>query len=350
MELHQLVHTLSYGDAISSEALALRRVFQSEGHESEIYALHSHPEYKKFVRDYRDFPSTFNGQVVLHYSIGSPLNDLYRKLTSARRSLVYHNITPAKWFEDVNPQVAQAIGRGLQELPALCKESDAILADSPFNAMELKEIGFDAKVLELPVDPARWGVERNEGIYQILKREDAVHVLHVGRLAPNKRIEDIIKAFYFLHYHVSRKSRLWLVGIDIDTELYSFALKRIVNELHLRDAVNFVGRLSDSEVRALYEASSVYICMSEHEGFCLPVVEAMHFGLPVIAYSSSAIPATVGDAAVLVSEKRHPELGELMYEVASNSALRQKLISAGHERVSLLSYDRFEAAAREMFL
>ena len=348
MRIHQLLHTLSYGDAISSEALALRRVMQEQGHESEIYAINVHPEYKAFTRDFRDFPRDFDGELLLHYSLGSPLNELYRAL-SCRRTLIYHNLTPAHWFEGVNPRIVADIEQGLEELPLLCKASDRLLADSSFNAGELRALGFEAEVLSLPVDPGRWSAERNSGIYDLVKGHGGINVLHVGRLAPNKKVEDIIKAFYFLHYHVCRESRLWLVGIDIDTELYSFALKRLVNELHLRDAVEFVGRLSDGEVRALYEACSVYVCMSEHEGFCLPVVEAMHFGLPVIAYASSALPETIGDGGVLVREKRHPELAELMAQVARDEALRAQLIEAGSRRVAGLSYEHFSKRVKELF-
>lgn len=348
--IHQLVHTLSYGDAISSEVLTLKRLFRSFGIDSDIFAINVHPFYKNEARKYHELPSDFQGEAVLHYSLGSPLNETYRRLSRAKRSLIYHNLTPAKWFEGVNPRVASDISSGLSELPSLCRESDTLIADSTFNTSELNALGFSAEVLPLPIDPEKWNAPRNPGIFSLVSGTGGINVLHVGRLAPNKCIEDIIKAFYFLHYHGERNSRLWLVGIDTDTELYSFALKRLAHELKISDAVNFVGRLSDSEVRSLYEASTVYMCMSEHEGFCLPVIEAMHFGLPVIAYSSSALPETVGDGGILVSKKSHPELSELMLEIASNSSLREKIVEAGKTRVSELSLEKFEERVKSLFL
>jgi glycosyltransferase involved in cell wall biosynthesis len=347
--IHQLVHTLSYGDAISSEVLALQGCFRRLGVESEIFAINVHPRHQGKALQYEQFPETFTGQVVLHYSLGSPLNALYRRLSQARRSLIYHNITPARWFAGVNPRIVADIEQGLAELPELCQLSDCLIADSPFNAQELPAAKVPVQVLRLPVDPARWHEPRNQGIYDLLRAEPGPHILHVGRLAPNKCVEDIIKIFYFLHHSVEPTSKLWLVGIDIDTEIYSFALKRLVHELRLDGAVNFLGCLADSEVRALYEASSVYVCMSEHEGFCLPIVEAMHFGLPVVAYESSALADTVGSGGILVKEKRHAELAELVALLARDSGLRQRVQAAARERVAQLGFAGFENQVAQIF-
>ncbi len=348
--VHQLVHTLSYGDAISGEVLALKRVLQAQGCESEIFSIHTHPKLHGQASSYLDFPKNFKGTVILHYSLGSPLNQLYRSLTSARRALIYHNLTPAHWFEGVNPRIQADIELGQRELPELCGITDLLLADSEYNASELRNLGFmNAQVLNLPLDPRRWELERSAGIYNIVKNDPAIHLMHVGRLAPNKCIEDIIKIFYFLHHKLEPKSVLWLVGIDTDTELYSFSLKRLVDELGLTDAVRFVGCFADSEVKALYESASVYVCMSEHEGFCVPVIEAMHFGLPVIAYASSALPDTIGAGGILVSEKKHPEIAELIRQLQIDQNLRNRLIQAGKQRVSELSIVAFEQRVKELF-
>lgn len=349
MELHQLVHTLSYGDAISGEVLALQRCLRGLGFDSEIFAINTHPKYKGAARDYREFPARFSGEVLLHYSLGSPLNDLYRKLEGATRSLIYHNLTPAHWFRSVNPRIVADIERGLSELPQLCAITDRLIADSGFNAGELKALGFDAAVLPLPIDTHKWDVPANPGIYSLLKDDPSLHVLHVGRMAPNKCIEDIIKSFYFLQKYVHKQSKLWLVGIDIDTEVYSFGLKRLAQQLSIEEHVRFVGQRDDGELKALYQAAHVYACMSEHEGFCLPVVEAMHFGLPVLSYASSALPETIADAGVLVEQKRHAELAELMYEMYSNADLRRRLIEAGQRRVGELSVDHFSKRVAEIF-
>ncbi|RMG41384.1 MAG: glycosyltransferase [Candidatus Dadabacteria bacterium] len=347
---HQLVHTLSYGDAISGEVLSLRRALRQHGIVSEIYAINVHPRLKGEALDYRELPDDFSGDLILHYSLGSPLNDLYRSLCKARRTLIYHNLTPPHWFESVNPVIFQNVTRGLKELPELCKVSDILLADSPFNASELGKLGFKADVLELPLDPERWNLATDNGIAQALKAAPGIHLLHVGRLAPNKCIEDIIKTFYFLHHHFCKDSRLWLAGIDTDTELYGFELRRLACELRVDHAVEFTGGLSDSQLKALYENSTFYLCMSEHEGFCLPLVEAMHFRLPVIAYASSAIPDTMADAGVLLHEKHHAEIAALIYRIYKDNRLYSRLQEAGAEREKQLSYQRFVEQVAQYFI
>jgi glycosyltransferase involved in cell wall biosynthesis len=344
-----MVHTLSYGDAISGEVFALQRCFRELGYKSDIYAINIHPYWKGHAIDYRELSLGFQGEVLLHYSIGSALNTRYRSMYSARRTIIYHNLTPAQWFDGVNPRIVRELEEGRQELPGLCEISDRIIADSNYNADDLKSHGFEAQVLELPLDPRKWTEPANPGIAALLSNDPSVHVLHVGRLAPNKCIEDIIKVFYFVHHHITHQSRLWLVGIDIDTELYAFALKRLVMELKLDHAVTFAGCKSDAEVRALYENSSVYLCMSEHEGFCLPVVEAMYFGLPVMAYASTALPQTIGRGGILLREKRHPEIAEVLVRLAKDPELRQKVKEAGKKRVADLSIDVFKARVKELF-
>lgn len=347
--VHQLVHTLSYGDAISGEVLALKRIFREKGFESEVYSINTHPKYKHETLHYESFPENFSGKVVLHYSLGSPLNSLYRKLTQAKKFLIYHNLTPSKWFKSVNGRVFADIEDGVKELPELLKMTDTIVCDSHFNAQEISTMGFGSKVLPLTVDPKKWEVRANPGIAELLRSDAKIHLLHVGRLAPNKCIEDIIKAFYFLHHHVERASKLWLIGIDHDTELYSFGLKRLVRELHLEEAVQFVGRLSDEEVRSFYENSSAFISMSEHEGFCVPLIEAMHFKCPVIAYDGSAISETLADGGILVKNKNPALLAELMFEVSRNTSLRDSLVERGLKRVSQFSFESFSTQVSSIF-
>lgn len=346
--IHQLVHTLSYGDAISTEVTALQRVLRGLGFESEVFAIHEHPNLRGQSIPYHRLAERGDGDLILHYSLGSPLNGIYANWRGGKRTLIYHNITPAKWYSSINQRVAQDIEVGLRELPELCRMSDSLWADSPYNAAELRELGFEAEVVELLVDPARWDGARNEGLYRSVKDSPGIQVLHVGRMAPNKCIEDIIKSFYFTVKYVDPQARLRLVGIDTDTELYSFSLRELANYLGIGYAVEFVGALSDSEVRSMYEASDVYLCMSEHEGFCLPLIEAMRFELPIIAFAAGAVPDTLGAGGVLVREKRHAEIGALIAEVAKPGALRERLIAAGRERVSDFSYQRFERRVSEL--
>jgi glycosyltransferase involved in cell wall biosynthesis len=261
---------------------------------------------------------------------------------------VYHNITPARWFQGVNNRVAADIERGLSDLPALCARSHRIWADSNFNAHEIEALGFPSSVLELPIAPERWNRARNEAMFARVKRKSGINVLHVGRMAPNKCIEDVIKSFYYLNKFIEPRSTLWLAGIDTDTELYSFSLRRLIRNLGLDESVEVLGGLTDEEIRSLYEASSVYVCMSEHEGFCLPLIEAMHFGLPVIAFGAGAVPETVSTGGIVVNEKRHSEIGALFHTLGQPGELRSRMIEKGRERVRAFSFDTFKSRVNEL--
>lgn len=355
MRIDQFVHTLNYGDAISGEAIAISRILREMGFESTIYVVHAHEKVKHLSSHFSGFSEMQSNEkphaVILHHSIDSPLNRVFMGLSSAVKVMIYHNLTPVKWFLSYNQRVAKDLVKGFEELPALAACADILLADSSYNAKELADVGQPrAKVLPLLLDDKKWAVSANPGIEGILKGHGGKNILHVGRLAPNKKIEDILKAFYFYHHKIEKESRLWLIGSDIDTEIYSFELRRLVSELRLKEAVTFVGSVADSELKSFYQNSDAYICMSEHEGFCVPLVEAMNFGLPVIAFDSSAIRETLGDAGLLIAEKNPSALAELVHIVVTDQALRASLIEKGKERAKAYSEQVFVERLKTLLL
>jgi len=330
--LHQLVPNLAFGDAISQQALTLRRMLREQGIRSEIFAEHVDGRLDGEARPYRELRAAAgDGTVVLyHFSIGSAVTDLYRLLPDPR-ILVYHNITPPEFFRGVNAEVAALCASGRQELGALRAHCTLALADSEFNRKELAALGFErSAVLPIVLDPERYDVRpvrRLERPY----RDGHVNFLHVGRLVPNKRIEDVLKVFYFYRRRINPESRLFLVGIDTDMEIYSVALRQMIHDLGL-SGVAFTGRVTQRELVTYYRLAHVYLCMSEHEGFCVPLVEAMHFGIPVIAYAAGAVPETLGDAGALVERKDFPELAELAALICEDAGLRDAMAAKGRER------------------
>lgn len=348
-QIDQFVHTLQYGDAISGEALSVQRILREIGHQSEIYSVNTHEKLKGIPKQMSEYRyDTKRDALILHYSISSPQNSIYLNSTKCKRFLIYHNLTPVKWFTAYNERVAQDLINGKAELPSLVNQTDYCLADSEFNSIELSEFGAkNPRVLPLLFDNIRLDTPPNEGIIQALnasktKQDQGKNILHVGRLAPNKCIEDIIKGFYFYHHKHDQTSRLWLVGHDTDTEIYSFELRRLVEELRLKEFVFFVGSVSNDELLGFYQASDLYLCMSEHEGFCVPLIEALHFSLPVIAFSSSAIPETLGSAGVLIQNKDPLELALIMKRLLSDPRLRKDLIDRGKTQVQKFSLEAFK--------
>ncbi len=351
MEIHQFVHTLHYGDAISGEALVIRRKLREMGIHSEIYSLHAHEKVKDIARDWQEFTADCDTAqaagrsvaVVLHYSIASPLNDLFVSTSGILRAIIYHNLTPVHWFSRYNARVTADLIKGRDELPQLLEHVDVALADSSYNRDELLAMGCQqAEVLPLLIDEQKWQIEPNAGITSILRAHGGVNLLHVGRIAPNKCIEDIIKTFYFYHHKINEDSRLWLIGGEIDTEIYAFELRRLVTELRLSHAVSFVGSVSDTELCAFYQNADAYLCMSEHEGFCVPLLEAMHFKVPVIAYDAGAVRETLGDGGALIERKAPAELAELVDCILHDRQLRDRMTTQGAARVASFNEQRFE--------
>jgi glycosyltransferase involved in cell wall biosynthesis len=328
--LLQLVPNLAFGDAISGQAMTLRRMFRAMGLRSEIYAENVDVALRGEARSLARLREEAGDAVVMfHFSIGSAASDVFRLLPN-RRVLVYHNITPPEFFRGVNPTVAALCASGRAELRALGKHCVLAVADSEFNRRELEELGYpNTAVLPIVLDPDRYAV-RPVAALERPYRDGHVNFLHVGRLVPNKRIEDVLKVFYFYRRRINPESRLFLVGIDTDMEIYAVALRQMIHDLGI-SGVAFPGRVSQRELVTYYRLAHVYLCMSEHEGFCVPLVEAMHHGVPVIAYAAGAVPETLGDAGALVVRKDFPEIAELAAVVVEDQKLRTSMIAAGRE-------------------
>ena len=345
--LHQFVHTLAYGDAISSEAITIKRILNEEGIQSEIYSLNIDPRHKQLAKHVGDFSADENPAVLLHYSIASPLNELFLSLNQCKRIVLYHNLTPERWFAPYNFRVVEDLKKARLGLESVVKAADIVLGDSGYNLIELAPflkqppLRQPCKVFPLTLDQTKWDIQSNQGILQVLKGHGGVNILSVGRVAPNKCLEDVIKCFYFYHHKINKNSRLWLTGSDTDTEIYSFELKELILNLGLGNVAKLVGPVADSELKAFYEASDLYLCMSEHEGFCVPLIEAMHFSLPLIAFDSCAVAETVGSGGLVVTQKQHAQIAELMDQVLTRTEISSKLIENAKTELSRFSLEKF---------
>jgi glycosyltransferase involved in cell wall biosynthesis len=212
------------------------------------------------------------------------------------------------------------------------------VGDSEHNVSELKQMGFDG-CLSIPIllDYEKFAVQPDREILAKYKSPGWVNWLFVGRVFPNKKQEDIIKAFYFFKKYIRPASRLILVGSYKDMPLYHEYLRYFVDKLGLRKDVILTGGVSESELAAYYQAADLFMCMSEHEGFCVPLIEAIHAGVPVMAFDSTAVPETLGDTGVLIKEKRFPEIAELARYVLENTDLRNKIVEEQKTRLQVYS-------------
>jgi glycosyltransferase involved in cell wall biosynthesis len=346
MRVDQLVPAYHRGDAIGDEAAHLRRFFRSQGFESEVYRLTCDRELESESRDFAGFPEPLPSDItIFHFALPSPLTPAFRRLRS-KKVVIYHNVTAPEFFKGFSEEMVRIATIGRDELRSLAGDVDIALADSGFNARELREFGFrEAHVFPLYVDFAKYSRPMNSFVHRLF-RDGRTNVLFVGRVAPNKRIEDLIKVTFYYKKFISPLVRLIVVGKTSALPIYYHALVKLADDFLLApEEIRFTGHLPDDEMFAVYRAADVFLSLSEHEGFCLPLVESMVFDLPVIAYDSTAVPDTLGGAGILIRDKRPDRVAELLELVVRDRNLREKIISGQKERLTSL-----QSEGREPFL
>ncbi len=324
--VHQVLATLGYGDAIGHEVLGIQRVLRAAGYESEIFVETADSRLEDLTVDYRDLPEASHPDNLLihHFSIGSRASRVAYALPD-RMALVYHNITPPEFFIDVHPLLVQLCYLGRRELGVYRNRVEIGLGDSEFNRQELEDLGFPHTAV-LPVVPDFTHLAGTPNFMQAgTFDDDWVNVLFVGRMIPNKRIEDVIRAFHAYKRWFNPRSRLLLVGSHGGFERYLAMVHDFVARIGAAD-VHFMGHVTNEELAAYYEIADVFLCASEHEGFCVPLMEAFHMGVPVLAYAATAVPATMDGGGILYHRKDPVEIAGLIDAVVANTRLRDDVL------------------------
>jgi glycosyltransferase involved in cell wall biosynthesis len=323
--VHQVLATLSYGDAIGNEVLGIQRVLRAAGYVSDVFVETFDRRVEHLTCDYRRLIGGGSPDDVLihHFSIQSRASRVAFALPG-RMILVYHNITPPEYFVGVHDQLVDLCYLGRRELAAYAPRVQLALGDSEFNREELEAAGF-APTGVLPVVPdfSHLNVEPNRltaGGFD----DDHVNILFVGRVIPNKKIEDLIR-FFDAYHRRNPRSRLLLVGSYTGYEQYLAMLHDLIARHHIRN-VHFTGHVSNEELVAYYEVADVFLCASEHEGFCVPLVEAFHMGVPVVAFAAAAVPATMDGAGVLYERKDPWLVAALLDALVQDAALRERVL------------------------
>jgi glycosyltransferase involved in cell wall biosynthesis len=245
---------------------------------------------------------------------------------------VYHNITPAEFFEPYRPEYVPALRQGREDLAKLAPLFPISCGDSTYNALELKERGFDSPtVVPIPVEARKWNFMPDATLMSELQ-DGRTNILFVGRLAPNKKQDDLVKAFnQYLNFDPD--ARLILIGKAEEGDRYAEHLQDLIESLQLHDSVILPGSISDAELEAYYRTAHLFWSMSEHEGFCVPLIEAMWFDVPVLAFKSSAVPETMGHGGILFSDKDDlHQLAALAHVMITDRELRAKIIRAQREQ------------------
>lgn len=342
--LNQALAGAAPADAVTGEALRWQRLLADAGVDGEIVAEHVHPELAGRVRRLDEGGAALLRQapVLLHYSIGSAAVEA-ALAGDAPLGLVYHNVTPAHLLAEANPAVAAACARGREGLARFRGRLRALIADSAFNARELAEAGLG----EATVVPLLLSVPAPHGEADAEAGRDPGLIVSVGRVVPSKRVEDVVRVACLYQRSRDPGAELAIVGSWEGFERYRSALDALVASLGAR-GVRFLGRIGDEERDALYRRAGAYLCMSLHEGFCAPLVEAMASGTPVVARACGAVPETLGGAGLALDPSEDLVVyAEALHEVNVSPVLRAALRHAGRARLRELSPERVAAQARE---
>ena len=344
MKIIQMLPSLAFGDAVSNDALAIREVLSRMGYETRIYAENIQYKLQGQARAYRRMERTRKSDVVLyHHSIGADMAFDFEKL-SCRKVMIYHNITPPEFFDGYDNRSKRLMVYGQATTKCLADKVDYCLADSEYNKQELRAMGYTCPIDVRPILIPFSDYEQEPDAATLRQYRDGVtNILFVGRIAPNKKFEDVIRAFCYYKTQKNPNSRLILVGSCGGMENYQQALEEYAAKLGIRESVVFSGHVSFGQILAFYRAADLFLCMSEHEGFCVPLVEAMFFGVPIVAYASTAIPSTLGGSGALAKEKDPVFVGELMHRILSDEQLKAQLIAGQKERLKDFSYEKISA-------
>ena len=329
-----------YGDALGNQAVRIRELLRSWGFRSQVYAQFRDRRLNDPGQDYRHYRGDPSDLIIFHYSIGSPLTEFVRQLPG-QVVPYYHNITPAGFLRGYNEPMADLLEQGRREL-ALFRDAPLALAASEYNRREMLELGYrHVEVLPYFVTfEGLWASAASPAGREIVTRykDGAVNLLFVGRLAPNKRQDDLIRAFSAFHHLINPRSRLLLVGSEANAPGYLFELQALAAALNLDQHVHLPGAVGLREgLGGYYQAANVFLCLSEHEGFCIPLVEAMAFDLPVIAYRSTGVPYALGGAGVLLDTKRYDLIAELIDLLVRDDIVRRRLLAGQRRRLDDLA-------------
>lgn len=354
MQVHQFNPTLSFGDAIGNQILSVQRLLRRLGHHSEIFCEHMPDHFEGRATSFDRYAriSAPENVLLVHFSLvySRQVMAWLRELPD-RKVLVYHNVTPPTYFAGVNTVLAESAREGRAQIQEVLALVEGAWGDSRYNCDELAARGSRAEVLPIVFDPARYAVRPDR---RILRRyRGGVNVLFVGRVAPHKRFEDLILTFAHLQRHVRPDSRLLLVGTRQGTEVYAAYLEALVERLGLRDVL-FAGHVNIAQLAAYYRCAGVYLSMSEHEGVGVPLLESMFYGVPIVAYKAAAVPETLGGSGILVKEKDHAAVAELIGLLseagAPDAELRDRVVAAQRERLRAFLPDRVQARLRELLV
>lgn len=337
--VHQFVPRFEPG-AVGAAIRDGRAALRAAGHASEVFADEVDERFAALGAipasryDGAARPGDIRGDVIVyHLAIGATMAERLR-IRSERLVVAYHNVTPAAFLEPWDPGLGPAVTWGRRQLVDLAPRAALGIGDSVYSERELIDAGY-TQTTTVPVlfDPKLLTAPDPDVVARLAMSKRGTDWLFVSRVAPNKAQHDIVRAFALYRRSHDPSARLWLPGASA-SDRYSAALRGYVEALGLVDAVGFPGDVAPETLAAYYAAADVFVCLSDHEGFGVPLLEAWGHGLPVVAYAAAAVPETAGDAALLLPDKSAATVAAAVARVVDDEELRAHLVHNGRRRLT----------------
>lgn len=341
MIVHQWVPAAHRGDAIGDSARRVRDLLRAMGHESEIFALTIDEDLRHDIRAFGDPAARTGDLTIFHFALPSPMTGEFARLPRGR-VLQYHNITPPHFFAPYDAGIFRLAALGRDDLRTLVGHTDRALGDSEYNRQELAEMGFDnTGVFPIAIDTGRiTAAPRRRALEKVLS-DGRTNFLFVGRIVPNKKIEDHIRLAEYYKRYIDEDYRFIFVGKTEGLPRYYNMVRALIDQYRMpADRFVFTGPVDEIDLAAYYRTARVYISMSEHEGFCVPLLEAMSVDVPVMAFASTAVPDTLGGAGVQFAPKDMEFAAELLGALAYDESLRAGVIAGQRTRLQDFGDDR----------
>ncbi len=325
MVVEQFLPAFHYGDAIGNSTLRFHNFLQGVGVTSRIISMSADEEIDHLTIPFDKYQPDSQSIKILHFAIPSALTDFFLG-AGGKRVIIYHNITPAQFFVDFSDDLVRFTNEGRNHLARLNGCFDLSIADSLYNARELEKLNFkNVSVFPITINLDEYAQPSSEPYFNLLK-DERKNILFVGRITPNKKIEDLIKMVFFYKKYLSPSIRLIIAGNAKTLPRYFLALKDLAARFHLTsEDVFFTKHIPFRELLTLYRLADVFVSMSEHEGFCLPLIESCLFDLPVVAFQAGAVAETLAGAGIVVNRKDVEYLAGIVENVINNSVLRDNL-------------------------
>jgi glycosyltransferase involved in cell wall biosynthesis len=296
------------------------------------------------VLPFQDAASTLGDVTIFHFALPSPMTEAFASLKGAR-ILQYHNITPAAFFAPYDPGLFRLAALGRRELASLARRVDLALGDSEFNRAELEALGFERTgVMPIAVNTERITNAAPRPALDRILSDGLINILFVGRIAPNKKIEDHIRLAEMYKRYIDSYYRFIFVGRYDGLPRYYSQVRALIEQYEmLPDRFWFTGPVPDEDLAAFYRWSDAYVSLSEHEGFCVPLVEAMAADVPIVAYAAGAVPETLGGAGILFAPKDLEVAAELLGSVVYDRDVRERVLDGQRRRLQDFAPARIEA-------